>query len=99
MRVLTITNLYPNPFEPNRATFNRQQIRAMSEQSPMRVISPVAWMDEVSFRLRKKPPLPRGRRIEFDGISVDFPRYYYPPKVMRGTHGGWYRWSIRSLFH
>ena len=30
MRILALTNLYPNPYQPGRATFNRQVIRSLS---------------------------------------------------------------------
>src|SRR5688572_21210023 len=43
MRILTITNLYPN-----RATFNRQQFSALSQIMPARVISTVSWAEELA---------------------------------------------------
>jgi len=48
-----LTNLYPNPLQPNRATFNRQQFRALAAEHEVRVIAPVAWTDEWSRRRRR----------------------------------------------
>ena len=42
MRILAITNLFPNPFQPQRATFNRQQFAALAGDHAVSVISPIA---------------------------------------------------------
>jgi len=98
MRILAVTNLYPNPFQPNRATFNRQQFCAVARTCPMAVISPVAWTDEVSARLHGGQKMPKGRRIECDGITVDHPCYVFPPKLGRAWYGQMFRRSIRRAF-
>jgi glycosyltransferase involved in cell wall biosynthesis len=97
MRVLTITSLYPNPFDPNRAIFNRQQFRALSQLMPVRVISPVSWTEELAGR-RRGVALPVDRVTTADGIPVAYPRYYYTPRVLRGSYGRFFLWSIRSAF-
>jgi len=98
MRILTITNLYPNPFHPTRATFNRQQFRELAVHHPMAVISPIAWTDELTARWKGAAALPAGRRVERDGIEVSHPVYFFPPKVMRGLYGGLFRRCIRRSF-
>lgn len=98
MRILTLTNLYPNPFHPTRATFNRQEIRLLAARHPVAVIAPILWTDEWKARWKGAAPLPRGRRLTFDGITVDHPRYYYPPKVLRRWYGHCFRESVRAAF-
>jgi glycosyltransferase involved in cell wall biosynthesis len=98
MRVLTITNLYPNPYEPTRATFNRQQVRSLARRHAVRVISPIAWTEELAARRAGQPPLPRGRRVTCDGITVDHPLYLYTPKLLRGWYGQFYRRSVEPSF-
>jgi glycosyltransferase involved in cell wall biosynthesis len=98
MRVLAVTNLYPNPFDPIRATFNREQFRALATRHPVRVICPIAWTDELAARLRGRPGLPAGRRAEVDGLTVDYPRYWFPPKVLRARYGHRLRASLRGAF-
>lgn len=97
MRILALTNLYPNPLQPHRATFNRQQLRAVASQggNRMTVVAPVAWTDELSARRAGKPPLPMGRRTMLDGLEVWHPRYWFPPRMLRGTYGLCYEWSVR----
>jgi glycosyltransferase involved in cell wall biosynthesis len=98
MRILGLTSFYPNPFHATRATYNRQQFRALAARHPVRVIAPIPWTDELSARRRGRPALPRGRRILFDGIPVEHPRYFFPPRVLRRWYGHFYRMSVRPAF-
>lgn len=96
MRVLTLTTLYPNPLQPHRATFNRHQVRLLSERHPVRVVAPIAWTDELASRKRTTDRIPGSRRVSLDGLTVAHPRYFFPPKVMRGQYGRFYESSVRS---
>src|SRR5262245_59046009 len=98
MRILAVTNLYPSPYDPIRAPFNRQQFRALAALHPLRVIAPVLWTEELAGRRAGAPALPQGRRLTCDGIPVDHPRYWYPPRVLRGRYGHCFRASIRRTF-
>ncbi len=98
MRILVVTNLYPNPFEPTRGLYNRHQIRHLAERHEVTVISPILWTDEWSARRVGKPPLLNGRSQSVDGIEVHYPRYFYTPKVLRGSYGRFYQASVRKTF-
>lgn len=98
MRVLVMTNVYPNPFQPQRATYNREQLRILAERHAVHVISPILWMDERSARRTGKPPLPSNRRVVLDAITIDHPQYWYTPKILRSQYGRFYYWSVRRVF-
>lgn len=98
MRVLAITNLYPNPQQPHRAPYNRHQFRMLNELHPLRVIAPIAWTDEWAAQHRSLPALPAARRMQYDGLTVDYPRYWFTPKVLRRFYSSFYLASIRSTF-
>lgn len=98
MRILAVTNLYPNPFHPQRATFNRDQFRALARHHELTVISPIAWTEELAARRAGHPALPAGRRMEVDGIPVEYPRSLFIPRFLRGLYGRSFRWSIRKAF-
>lgn len=98
MRILTITNLYPNPLQPNRATFNRHRLRIINESHPVRVISPISWVDEWKARRAGKPPLPATRQLQFEGLTIDHPPYFFPPKFGRRWYGHFFSRSIRKCF-
>lgn len=98
MRILAITNLYPNPYQPNRATFNRQQFRELAARHRMSIISPIAWPDELRARWNGASSIPAGRTVEHDGIAVSHPVYLFPPKIMRGLYGELFRRCVRPVF-
>lgn len=98
MRILALTNLYPNPFQPQRATFNRHRLRILGESLPVRVIAPIAWTDEWKARRSGKPALPTRRQIPFDGLTVEHPPYFFPPKFGRRWYGHFYLRSVKAAF-
>jgi len=92
MRILAITNLYPNPRQPHRAPFNRQQFAALAKQHQLRIIAPIAWTDEL-----------KTRRIQAEtsdpsDIIIEHPRFLFPPKIFRQYYGHLYQRSIRPAF-
>ncbi|HEX4611085.1 MAG TPA: glycosyltransferase [Urbifossiella sp.] len=99
MRILTVTNLYPTPFQPQRATFNREQVKALARDHAVSVIAPIAWTEELAARRAGAPPLPPGRRTEWDGVPVEYPRVLFIPRVLRGLYGRFYQWSAGRAFH
>ena len=98
MRVLGLTHLYPNPFNPHLAPFNRHLFRALGDRNPVRVIAPIPWTVEVRARWNGAAPLPADRRAELDGLTVDHPRFYFPPKILQWTYGPLFEKSVRRVF-
>lgn len=98
MRILALTNLYPSPIQPQRASFNRHQFRLLAQQHPMRVIAPTLWLEEWNIKRSKGLRMPAARQVMNEGMLVDHPRYWYTPKVLRGLYGHFYRESVRAAF-
>ena len=96
MKVLAVTNLYPNPLQPHRAPFNRHQLRLLGLRHPLRVIAPVAWTDELALARAGGGRV--ARAVTLDGLPVEHPRYYFPPKVGRGLYGHCFAASVRGTF-
>lgn len=88
MRILVVSNLYPNPGQPHRASFNRLQLAALARNHEVRVIAPIAWTSGP----------PHGTRVS-DGMIIEHPRYVYTPKVLRGCYGYLFEHSIRKSFY
>jgi teichuronic acid biosynthesis glycosyltransferase TuaC len=96
MNVLLITNEFPNPYEPGKAVFNLAMARTLARQHELRVVSPISWTDEWSARRGGASRLNTRRCEMVDGIEVHYPRYYYPPRMLRSQYG-WFFWnSIRA---
>ena len=98
MKVLVLTNLYPNPIQPHRAPWNRAQLRGLSARHDVHIVSPILWTDEMSARRQKASSVPTDRRSTCDGIPVEHPRYLYPPQMLRGTYGNCFLWSVGPAF-
>lgn len=99
MRVLALTNLFPNPWQPQRAAFTPRQLRILNrDYCPVRVISPISWTDEFRARRAGKPALPPGRRVTLDGMTIDHPRAFQTPGMLRSWYGRLYYWSVKRTF-
>src|SRR5712692_2489429 len=91
MKVLAITNLFPNAREPNRGVFNLQQLAALQRYSEIRVISPIAWQPWV-YGMRR--PVPEEAR--WSDIPAAYPLYFFTPRIGRAAYAMWMYGSIRS---
>jgi glycosyltransferase involved in cell wall biosynthesis len=98
MRILVLTSLYPNPLQPNRATFNRQQFQALAAEHEVQVIAPVAWTDEWSRRGQSSDAISSDRKRLCDGMVVHHPRYVFTPKILRSQYGAFFAGSVRGCF-
>lgn len=84
MKILVITNLFPNRLEPTRATFNRQQIYHLSRLCELKVVAPIPWAPPIG-NWKKLREIPLHEVI--DGIDVYHPRYLVIPKIGRSIYG------------
>lgn len=98
MKILVVTNLFPNPYQPDLATFNRQQVLALSTEHDIRVIAPISWAIEMRERKKQGVKLSGDRISDCDGLSIQHPRFVFTPKILRGWYGHFYQKSIRSIF-
>jgi len=71
-KITIITNLYPLPWEPNRATFNRQQFSLLDENYDKSILVPVAFIEWFKNRKQIK-----------QAENLRFVPYFYPPKLGR----------------
>ncbi len=91
MHLLLITNVFPSPWHPTKGTFNLELARALAREHEVRVVCPIAWLDEWRvWRKTGQRPCP-DRQAVIDGIPVFYPRYYYTPGMLRSRYG-WFLW-------
>ncbi len=84
MNVLLITNLYPNPLEPNRGIFTSQLAEKLAGISDLRVLSPLPWFPNWSIlsgfkEWYKFAQVPEKATIK--NIEVGYPKYVVIPKL------------------
>ncbi|MFA4948199.1 MAG: glycosyltransferase family 4 protein [Candidatus Krumholzibacteriia bacterium] len=96
MKVICITNLFPDVMRPGLAPFNKQQILHLAAFHELRLIVPVPWPRYAALVLhgRKPEPLEECRGL----MTVHYPPYFYTPKIMRRSYGAFYERSIAALF-
>lgn len=90
MNVLVVTNLYPLPWEPNRASFNRQQFERLAEKCGVSILVPVAWLDFFKHRQALK---------EAESERIKYGCFFYTPKMLYGWFGRFMDWSLRLGAH
>src|SRR5215475_11377329 len=91
MRILFLSTVFPQPYEPTRGIYCLHLCRAFTARHEVRVISPRPWLE----RLRHgRCPWPE-RADCGAGLAVDSPTYYHPPGILPSA-SGWFLWvSIR----
>ena len=71
-KLLIITNLFPSPWEPNRATFNKQQFNAIENDFDIYYLIPVSFIDWI-----------KNRKQIVQSDRKRFVPYFFTPKVGR----------------
>lgn len=79
IKIQILTNLYPLPWEPNRASFNRQQFDFLSRHCDIRLTVLIGWLSALG---KKKYLLPISRK----NLQINYKRYFYAPAFARSTH-------------
>jgi glycosyltransferase involved in cell wall biosynthesis/peptidoglycan/xylan/chitin deacetylase (PgdA/CDA1 family) len=77
MKILAISNLFPNSAEPGRGIFNKQQFVELARLCDLRVMAPLPWYS--------KKTIPQEESI--DGIKTYHYRYFMIPKICRSLYG------------
>ena len=83
-KIVIITNLYPLPWQPTRATFNYQQFSKLSERLDVYLLIPVAFPDWLKHR----------KKIIADDSRVLIVPYIYIPKIGRRFYALLMYWSL-----
>lgn len=83
LRVLIVTNLFANPWDASRATFNQQQFERLSRTLDISVLVPVSWLSV----LRRPLAYPRLRHAAMRRWPfVNYVIFWYVPGVGRRFH-------------
>ncbi len=98
MNILFLSNVFPNPLHPGKGTFNRSMIDSLSQLHRVHVITPVSWIDEFSHAIKNRTRMDRKwMPVENTGqLSVEYPRFYYPPKILHQHYGQFLSWSLHQ---
>lgn len=84
MRVLVITNLFPNAQHPRVASFNRQQFAALGKACEVEVLATLPWYPGQGLLSRfttHRVALDVPPTEQIDGLTVHHPKTLHLPKV------------------
>lgn len=84
MKLLIITNLFPNNKEPTRGIFNKQQFLELAKLCELKVIAPLPW--------HYRRDIPKEEIME--NIEIYHPRYLMIPKLGRSLYGLFFYLSL-----
>lgn len=87
MKVLVLTNLFPNQMEPGRAVFNKQHITQLSKLCELKVVAPIAWFPLMWPMGKQGVNSQVPARETMEDIEVFHPRYFCIPKIGRSLYG------------
>lgn len=97
MKVLVITQIFPNRMHPEQATYNRHEMRQLSKLCSLKVIAPIPWFPLVG-RLGNDPKysqIPKHDTI--DGMEIFHPKFPVIPKIGRSLTGIFFFLSVLGL--
>ncbi len=97
MKVLCITNLYPNHLQKGRGIFNKQQFSSLSKLCELKVVAPIPWVPPIPFISKSSLYKDIKEKEEIDGIDVYHPRYLVTPKIGRDFYGWHFFRSVYPL--
>jgi glycosyltransferase involved in cell wall biosynthesis len=93
MKVLVITNLFPNRKQPNQGTFNRQKVSELAKICDLKVVAPLSWFP--GLKRRSSSGIKESELI--DNVEVFHPRYLSIPGSFRFLYGYLFYWSLKSV--
>ena len=91
MKILFVSNLYPNSCDTERGIFNAYQIQNLAKLSEVKVVAPIAWFP-IRGHYAPKGKVPAQETIA--GIEVHHPRHFYLPKIARQFNASLYAAGI-----
>jgi glycosyltransferase involved in cell wall biosynthesis len=94
MRLLFLSVVYPNRYEPTKGTFNQCLVDALAERHEVEVVAPVQW--PVSWGLDRKTTASVAAPARARDVPVSHPTFYYPPRILRASYGTFLWASVRG---
>lgn len=81
-KIVAFTNLFPRPWEPQRATFNRQQLEWLAQKVDLAVLVPVSWLDWLKAYYKGE-----NTTQSVSPLKTTYFSYFYIPKLFRWSYG------------
>ena len=97
MKLLIITNLFPNHLDPERGIFNKQQFTRLAKFCDLKVVAPLPWFPKLPIQNKRSIFADIVQEEKIEGIDTFHPRYLVIPKIGRALYGMFYYLGIRGV--
>lgn len=97
MRILVITNLYPNNLEPTRGVYNKQMVDELAKLCDLKVVAPVPWVPAGKIAKKLFSHSSISKKEVIDSIEVFHPKYFFIPKIGRLFYGFYFYLSLNGI--
>ena len=95
MRILFLSTTFPDASATTRGTYNSALCRELAVDHDVHIVAPRTFTEALPRRLRGQrfhPP----EEVHAAGISVDYPTYWYTPRICQARYGDQMWWSVKS---
>jgi len=93
-RIALVTSFFSTPYHSNRAPYNEQLFLALKRYFQLEIVRPIAWTDLLNYRLTGGPKVTLP--VQWNGIDIQFPTYFFIPRFAHRFNGRLYYYSIVS---
>ncbi len=96
-KVIFVSNLFPNPQEPLRATYNKRLLTALGElpEIDVSVIAPIYWFPFFDSLIRRRKKVPSNSVT--NRIPVSHPKVFYTPGMLIHHHWRFYQRNVSKV--
>ena len=99
MKILIITNAFPNSKEETRGIFTYQIVKALQKKCDIEVIAPLPWVPPFlrDMAISRYPHANVPRKEDIGNITVHHPRYFVIPKILGFLHAVFMYFPLSKL--
>ncbi len=87
LKILLVSNLYPNENEPTRGIFTEQIVEELSKVHRVEVMAPTPWFPRLLNKFKSSPHKFLPKSCVRNNVKVYHPQYLVIPKVGRWLYG------------
>lgn len=98
MKLLTLTSLFPGRAMPRHGVFVKERLRdyRLRYDADIRVVAPVPWVPPFASATKYAAFKATPTREDYDGFSIEHPRYLVLPKIGMALQGIGYERGVRD---
>jgi teichuronic acid biosynthesis glycosyltransferase TuaC len=81
MRILFLSQVFPDDRASVRGTFNLALCNALSVEHKVRIVSPRPWTEVLTRKWKRQGAVTSGAVLEQSALTAEYPTYWYVPRI------------------